>query len=290
MRGPRWLQLTAAGLLALAVSAASGRAEAGNAPQPSSVPHCCVQLPPCAGAAPPDGNPPSAPAGLVGELRLDNSAPTALARLRWQPVVNATCIQVESLLPDPIGWFAGIVLPGSSTDIGLPAPQTEQSCFRIIAYNPVGWSPYSDETCVDVPGAPTFPAGWNLVSNTGSGNILVGTDGPVYCPHGHDDMPEVVPPGSAMVGPACWAFFDQPTTEFLATGQVTLYPHGSLPAGQWMLIGNPSALFPARAPAGTIVEIWDPSTNSYQRTTAMPPGQGAWAWAYSGAGSPSAAP
>jgi len=128
----------------------------------------------------------------------------------------------------------------------------------------------------------TFPAGWNLVSNPGNpdpgGNILTGTDGPVYCYPVRGAAYEVVASGFPMQGEACWAYFDGPTTESLDAGLIRIPHRLQVPPRQWVLIGNPTSTTRAHVVGATAVVVYNPLSGTYEATTTLEPGEGAWVY------------
>jgi len=128
----------------------------------------------------------------------------------------------------------------------------------------------------------TFPAGWNIVSNAGSpsvdGEILDGTDGPTYCPTSGASQYEAISPGAGMRGPACWAYFDAPTTETLHTRVGSPPRLFFLHAGRWAMVGNPDSFNPSRIGGADYSLLYNPAIADYQPSSILPPGQGGWVY------------
>jgi len=136
-------------------------------------------------------------------------------------------------------------------------------------------------------GAIPYPAGWNLIAGfTGAGGqptIVSGADEPLYTFQAGDRSYKAVPSSTPLqAGVGYWVHFSQPTS--------VVFPQGTpdmpsvtqvLPAGQFVMIGNP---FPtaARVSGASIVYIYDPD-RGYQERTTLQAGQGAWAFSTSGA-------
>jgi hypothetical protein len=122
----------------------------------------------------------------------------------------------------------------------------------------------------------TYQPGWNLIAvplNT----TIPGPLGPLYTYQAGDTTYEMVQ--NTQPGLGYWAFFSTPTTATLSAGspqRVSL----PLPAGQWVMVGNPGS-FPATVHGADMVYAYNPSTG-YQQTTALQPGQGAWVFSASG--------
>lgn len=136
----------------------------------------------------------------------------------------------------------------------------------------------------------TYYPGWNLIAGT-EGNlpaapmqtIITGADGPLYTLQAEDSMYETVPASMPLrAGVGYWAYFTSGTPELLAQVRNAQPLTLSLPQRQSVMIGNP---FPTSAAVGgaDIVYIYEPGDGSYQQTTTLRPGQGAWAYSATGA-------
>jgi hypothetical protein len=120
-----------------------------------------------------------------------------------------------------------------------------------------------------------YVAGWNLVAGP-SGTILGGTAGPLYTLGPGDATYRVLPPGSALTsGAGAWAYFSANTSTGiqLANSASLTIP---LPAGQFVLIGNPGDTTATVSGADAVL-VYDASTASYQQSTYLVAGEGAWA-------------
>lgn len=126
----------------------------------------------------------------------------------------------------------------------------------------------------------SYAAGWNLVAGS-AGAILAQDDGPLYSLRSGDTDYEVLASGTPLIaGTGYWAFFDTPTSETLPAGN----PQPAvlqLPAGQFVMIGNPGTV-PTTVSGADAVFTYDP-VKGYQSTTMLQPGQGAWAFSAAGA-------
>lgn len=152
---------------------------------------------------------------------------------------------------------------------------------RIAAQAPIATAPG---------GPPLFQqfyhAGWNLVSVTQRG-IPVPTGGSIYTltPEGTDY--QAVSPTDTQRGVGYWVFF--PTDNLINLVPVPLceecatnFPSIPLPAGQWVMIGNPYAPVPITVSGADVVDVYDATKGDYQQATRLFAGQGAFAYSASG--------
>jgi hypothetical protein len=125
----------------------------------------------------------------------------------------------------------------------------------------------------------TYSPGWNLVAGP-TGTVVTGNIGPLYAFRPGDSSYEVIPTGTPLTaGTGYWAYFSQTTTSSLGSfnpGSMT----EQLPAGQFVMVGNPGAMS-ATVSGADIVYTYSVSAG-YQRTTTLAPGQGAWAFSANG--------
>jgi hypothetical protein len=126
-------------------------------------------------------------------------------------------------------------------------------------------------------------AGWNLVGGP-TGTVATGSIGPLYTFQAGDTAYEVVPTGTALTAPrGYWAYFNAPGTMTLPV--VSLQTQTvTLPASQWVMIGNPGNT-PATVTGADTVYSYNPAITTgspYTATTTLLPGQGAWAISISG--------
>jgi hypothetical protein len=126
----------------------------------------------------------------------------------------------------------------------------------------------------------SYPTGWNQVAGP-AGTALNGNTGPLYSfPAGNTDY-QLVPNGSSLQpGQGYWAYFPSTTTITLASGDakpVTM----QLPAGQYVLVGNPGSTTAGVTGADSL-RTFDPVSNGYAAATTLKPGQGAWAISMAG--------
>ena len=130
------------------------------------------------------------------------------------------------------------------------------------------------------PGVPvTFQPGWNLVSGPAS-VVMTGNAGPLYTFQGGDTAYEVIPNGSQLTaGQGYWTYFPGPTTVALPIVSPRVISV-SLPAGQFVMIGNPND-GNALLSGADVVFTYDPA-NGYRSVSSLDPGQGAWAFSAGG--------
>jgi len=125
----------------------------------------------------------------------------------------------------------------------------------------------------------SYAAGWNLVAGP-SGMVLTGTSGSLYALRAGDTGYETVAAATPLTaGNGYWAYFTGPETTTLP--QNVSQPGATpLPAGQFVLVGNPSSMPVTVAGADTVL-AYDP-VRGYQSVSTLQPGQGAWAYSANG--------
>lgn len=125
-------------------------------------------------------------------------------------------------------------------------------------------------------GAPVaaFAAGWNLIAAP-PGTDLAGADGPLYTLQPGESTYETAVAGATTAGFGYWAFFSGPTSAALGAGAGTAYSVRA-PAGQYIMIGDPSGTVPAQVSGADAVYVYDAAAG-YQQTARLNPGQGAFA-------------
>jgi hypothetical protein len=131
-----------------------------------------------------------------------------------------------------------------------------------------------------------YTAGWNLVAGFpglgGAITVLPGVTGSLYTFQTGDTAYQVFPISTPLEpGRGYWAYFATPTSVVLPQMGPALQPFSQpLPAGQFVMIGNP---FPTTATVSgaDVVYVYD-QRNGYQQTTTLQTGQGAWAYSAAG--------
>jgi hypothetical protein len=124
-------------------------------------------------------------------------------------------------------------------------------------------------------------AGWNLISGPG-GTVLTGVSGSLFTYQAGDTNYEVLPVSGTLLkaGQGYWLNVAQ-ATQISLPSSVGATVKVSLPAGQYVMVGNPGITAATVSGADTVL-VYDASTSSYTSTTRLNPGQGAWALSNSG--------
>jgi hypothetical protein len=104
-----------------------------------------------------------------------------------------------------------------------------------------------------------------------------GSTRPIYS-YGPTDSAYVQIQNNGIVGAGYWEYFPSPGTAFIPSGSPQTATV-QLPAGHWVMIGNPGG-FSATVKGADTVYNYDGS--AYQATTTLQPGQGAWAISLNG--------
>jgi hypothetical protein len=115
--------------------------------------------------------------------------------------------------------------------------------------------------------------GWNLIADPGG---LVAT-GPAYTLQLNDTSYETVPAGGPLVaGLGYWVASSNGQAVPLAAGLPRATIHA--PAGQWVMVGNPTGIYPAHVSGADYLYTYDPQLG-YQEVddATLDPGQGAFA-------------
>jgi len=121
----------------------------------------------------------------------------------------------------------------------------------------------------------TYPAGWNLIAAP-QGTPFPRTDGPLYTFQPGDTSYESLTPSSTFqAGVGYWAYFATPMTITLS-GVSTTSAAVQIPAGDWVLVGNPSSTASVNIHDATSAFGWAPQTSSYEQVSSLAPGEAAW--------------
>jgi hypothetical protein len=124
-----------------------------------------------------------------------------------------------------------------------------------------------------------YPPGWNLVAGP-TGTVLMGNLGPVYAYLPGASGYQAIPPGTPLeAGAGYWAYFPSTTSGHLLTDGSLKLPI-PLPAGRFIVIGNPF-VEPVTIIGADIAYGYDP-TQGYYAVTTLQTGQAAWAFSVSG--------
>jgi hypothetical protein len=238
---------------------------------------------------------------LAGSLRLVPAAFFGTVSNNGQPVPEGTAVQA-SVGRQACGQGTTYSNAGQSYYVAYVSPATATAGCGVagaqvtftIAGRPAGtgiWQPAAIPLALAVGstqpvpaatpaagtgGSVTYHAGWNLVAGP-AGTIFTGVSGPIYTLQAEDGQYESLAAGGpAQAGLGYWAYFDQDTS-------VTLAPDGAqsasvpLPAGQYVMIGNPSGTHAVTVSGADGVLVYDPVRGQYTQATTLQPGQGAWA-------------
>ena len=127
----------------------------------------------------------------------------------------------------------------------------------------------------------TYAAGWNLVAGPG-GTPFPQSLSPLYTWRPGDTIYEVLNPTSGVqAGFGYWAYFAQPASVPL-TGAGMNSAATNVSAGQWSLVGNPSATEAVVIHGADLAVRWNAQTGQYQNVEALAPGAGAWVFVRDG--------
>jgi hypothetical protein len=131
-------------------------------------------------------------------------------------------------------------------------------------------------------GTVSYATGWNLVGGP-SGISFPQANGPLYTFQANDTNYETIPNTQPIVGgQGYWAYFNSPISGTLA-GTSAATSTTNVPAGQFVMIGNPSATQTLTVSGADAVDTFDPVANQYVTTsTTLRPGQGAWVFSFNG--------
>ena len=134
-----------------------------------------------------------------------------------------------------------------------------------------------------------LPAGWNLVSFADLTSLQVvggGSQspvaGPLYTFQPNDRNYESTDLGHVTPGEGYWVDVTQTFSVVLDTSTLTS-THVAVPAGQCVMVGNPSTLGTARVTGADAVFSFSAVANQYVQGTWLGVGRGAWACNYSNA-------
>jgi hypothetical protein len=196
--------------------------------------------------------------------------------------------------------------PGSSgPHLPIPAPPLPGPPPSSSAGDPSGLAgaangaSYPGEAANPTAGGPPFPvpyaAGWNIIAVTSPGHPFANA-GPVFTLQaGDDDYETIAPEAPLQPRVGYWVDLPQDTPSIIiptntcqvvvpqSDGTSTCEPADvciSLPAGQWVMIGNPY-LMPISITGADAMYTYDPVAG-YEPTTKLEPGRGAFAYSAAG--------
>lgn len=127
----------------------------------------------------------------------------------------------------------------------------------------------------------TAEPGWNLIAGP-EGMAFTQSAGALYTFQAGDTAYESLPATAGVHGGfGYWAYFSAPTA-IVVRGESASYAAIEAPAGQWVLIGNPSATETLTVRGADMVLLYDAARGTYVATDDLAPGQGAWALSVAG--------
>lgn len=125
----------------------------------------------------------------------------------------------------------------------------------------------------------SYHAGWNLVALP-SGTGFSGIQAAYTLQPGDTDYEPIGASQGSSTGFGYWAYFAGSLSELLGTGSGSPYSV-TTPAGQYIMLGDPSGASSATVSGADVVYAYEP-TNGYQPATTLLPGQSAWAMVANG--------
>ncbi|HTE84063.1 MAG TPA: hypothetical protein VK821_04970, partial [Dehalococcoidia bacterium] len=157
-----------------------------------------------------------------------------------------------------------------------------QQCSSVLGVSSIApTNAYTSSSYTAAPGfGVSYAAGWNMVAGP-TGTTLTGTSGPLYTWGSGSTAYGTQPSGSALsAGIGAWAYFRATTSTTIGLanpGSMTV----QLPAGQFVMIGN-SGDTTATVSGADSVFVYSSATGSYNQSTQLAAGQGAWAFSFNG--------
>jgi len=202
-------------------------------------------------------------------------------QMNWDVSVSDGTVLAASPGPLPAdvqgSWQAASAGQSSISANGRPVCNPGEACAQFIIH-------FGATVDVSVGGSTSggtsinYPAGWNLVAGPTGTVFPVGLYDWNATQGGYQQLPPNTP---VQAGQGYWALFAQPTTVALrSAGQDAV----SIPlaAGRWAQVGNPSATAGARVSGADAVYTYDAARESYEPSSLLAPGQGAWVYSAAG--------
>ncbi|HZQ34854.1 MAG TPA: hypothetical protein VFD32_02900 [Dehalococcoidia bacterium] len=127
-----------------------------------------------------------------------------------------------------------------------------------------------------------FHAGWNLIG-VPTGTTVGGSASALYTYGSERDGYVLLDSNTPLqAGVGYWAYFDKDTSIAVRIDSVE-FPAVPLPAGEWVLIGNPLGVR-VEVAGQDVLYVFDPTTQRYflQFASILEPGSGAWAYSADG--------
>ena len=188
-------------------------------------------------------------------------------------------INIVSLTPQGGHVVSGMLQFGSSGPIAVTFGGDGGQVAALTITQPIGAAPSATPAGESAPATAAVTAGWNLIAGP-TGFAAPGATGPLYTYQAGDTAYEATPAGSPLQpGDGYWAYFAAPATLTLTAGSAQPLER-PLPAGEWVMIGNPFTTNASVAGADTVDTY--AAAGGYQATTTLAPGQGAWAFSNAG--------
>jgi hypothetical protein len=130
-----------------------------------------------------------------------------------------------------------------------------------------------------------YQTGWNLVGG-GNGQTFPQANGPLYTFQAGDTAYESLANSAGITGGrGYWAYFNSPTAVTISGSGPSLPFTATIPAGQYVMVGNPSTTASVTVSGADVVYTFNTATNSYTgggATGTLAVGQGAWVFSNAG--------
>ena len=193
-------------------------------------------------------------------------------------------ISIVSLTPQGSHHVNAMLQFGSSPSIAVTFTGEGGGQIGTMAITqPVGAAPAPSATPANsstpASAALAVTTGWNLIAGP-TGTTASGAASSLYTFQAGDTAYEPSPAASPLdAGVGYWAFFSAPATLTLASGSTQPVTR-PLPAGQYVMVGNPFTTNASVAGADAVYTY--SASGGYQAATVLSPGQGAWAFSSAG--------
>jgi PKD repeat protein len=142
---------------------------------------------------------------------------------------------------------------------------------------PTGQSASDTAQATIEPGGPvvSYRPGWNIVAGP-AGTVFSQSSSPLYTIQPNDTTYQVLSPQTPVQGGVgYWAYFSQASTVTLS-GTSADSKQITAPAGQYIMVGNPSATAAVTIKGADSAVSWDPQANNWKNVSSLAPGAGAW--------------
>lgn len=128
----------------------------------------------------------------------------------------------------------------------------------------------------------TYQAGWNIVAGPSGQTFTTAVGGTLFTYQAGDSAYETLSSSTPITaGRGYWAYYSAPTTVTIS-GTSTLPYTVSAPAGQFIMVGNPSATNTVTVSGADVLYTYDPIAGQYTTATQLKPGQGGWVFSNAG--------